>query len=451
LRQTQSALEVTGRRTDVKADARRADRSPWLAPNPACICRTCKCSYHRCAQIDLFMGCRHKQRASVIDTCNLAQPDGSARSMPSFLQIQRRRHDQRIEHGMVVLFEDLGCMDWKPMSRVRVLACLLALVVVTVVTCLNASSATAAVPKKPVITSLSPRVGSVDGGNVVTITGRRLSGTTQVLFGATAVSDISNVSSTEIRVFAPKHVREDVDIRVTTPHGTSPISSKARYGYQPANNRVSSRDALSTVFNTILHVLLLGSLVAFFCAIVWMAFKPPQSYERILRIAAIFAGAMVAVGARASGADYPTYIVRVMTNVPGAWLTHVALIVVPGLIGVVLGFAITLAMKRNNTMAIRLLGFIGMLATTSFLQIYAEAATLKGFNLGAAALPNIAFSTSVILAVVFTQQRGDAANKPLVWTLVGFLLAKRKNSGVRSAQSRTSSHTTLERDPFISP
>jgi hypothetical protein len=340
------------------------------------------------------------------------------------------------------------------MVGLRVLSRLLSLLIVVAIACVTSPTAAAAGSKRPVISSISPAAGSVNGGNLVTITGKRLSGTTQVLFGASRISDVSNISATEIRVTAPKHVTGEVDIRVTTPAGTSPVSSKARYGYQPANTG-SRGDGVSTVFNVILHVLLLGSLLAFFAGIIWTALFGTQQHtgERMLRIGGIFAGAMVAVGAQASGADYPTYIVSVMTNVSGAWLVHIVATVVPGLLGMVLGFTITMAMHRNNPMAIRLMGFVGMLATTSFLQIYAQAATLKGFNLGAAALPNIAFSTGVILTVVFTLHRGERANKDssLVRMLLGFLLANGNKGRVGSAQPTTTSLPTVERDPFLRP
>lgn len=72
----------------------------------------------------------------------------------------------------------------------------------------------------PVLTSLSPASGPTGGGNTVTITGTNLAGATQVLFGATPATILTN-TPTQITATAPAGPASVVNVTVTTPGGTS--------------------------------------------------------------------------------------------------------------------------------------------------------------------------------------------------------------------------------------
>jgi sugar lactone lactonase YvrE len=74
----------------------------------------------------------------------------------------------------------------------------------------------------PVVTAINPAKGRAAGGNVIEITGRRLSGATKVEFGTTVVKApfIENTETT-IKLNAPAHKPGKVDVRVTTLGGTS--------------------------------------------------------------------------------------------------------------------------------------------------------------------------------------------------------------------------------------
>ena len=86
----------------------------------------------------------------------------------------------------------------------------------------------------PTVTAISPSSGSAGGGTVVTITGTNLSGATAVAFGATAATTFSVVSATSITATAPPGAAATVDIRVTTPGGTSATSAADQFTYLPA-------------------------------------------------------------------------------------------------------------------------------------------------------------------------------------------------------------------------
>jgi hypothetical protein len=84
---------------------------------------------------------------------------------------------------------------------------------------------------KPTVTALSPTSGPAGGGTVVTITGTNLTGATAVEFGSTPATDVTVDSSTQLTAVSPPGTGT-VDVKVTTPNGTS--CQHAQYTYIPA-------------------------------------------------------------------------------------------------------------------------------------------------------------------------------------------------------------------------
>ncbi|GAA3216404.1 hypothetical protein ACFO1B_15260 [Dactylosporangium siamense] len=159
---------------------------------------------------------------------------------------------------------------------------------------------------------------------------------------------------------------------------------------------------MAVVFNLILHVLLIGSMAAFVIAIVADALADPDRRERVLRIAALAAGALVVLGAQSAGASYALFIVDALAGARGpSTAAAVGAAVVPALAGAALGFFLVRTYKRSTRIGARVLGFVGMLSATAFVGIYAEATHTRGVMLGAAALPNVSFVVGVILTIVF--------------------------------------------------
>jgi phospholipase C len=84
---------------------------------------------------------------------------------------------------------------------------------------------------RPVISGVTPAAGPVGGCNEVDIRGSGFTGSTSVMFGSkSAVSQVV-YSDTDLLAVAPKGTIGTVDVRVTTPLGTSGISPKDRYTY----------------------------------------------------------------------------------------------------------------------------------------------------------------------------------------------------------------------------
>ncbi len=94
-----------------------------------------------------------------------------------------------------------------------------------------ASRSTFAFDAVPTLRALSSRSGSTRGGTTVTLTGTGLWRTSSVHFGTTAAAGLTRLSSTQLRVTVPAHTAGTVDVRVTTPGGTSAVTGAGRFSY----------------------------------------------------------------------------------------------------------------------------------------------------------------------------------------------------------------------------
>ena len=84
----------------------------------------------------------------------------------------------------------------------------------------------------PVVTGLSPAGGVTGGGTLVTITGTGFIGATAVYFGTSPGTDLTVVSDTTITASSPAGTGT-VDVTVTNPIGTSPLSPADVFTYGP--------------------------------------------------------------------------------------------------------------------------------------------------------------------------------------------------------------------------
>jgi hypothetical protein len=91
----------------------------------------------------------------------------------------------------------------------------------------------------PTVTKVTPAKGGAAGGTAVTISGLNLTGTTAVEFGATGATSFTNRTATSIIAVVPPGTPGIVDVTVTTPGGTSPVSLGDHYKYTPTVTAVS--------------------------------------------------------------------------------------------------------------------------------------------------------------------------------------------------------------------
>jgi hypothetical protein len=85
-------------------------------------------------------------------------------------------------------------------------------------------------PAAPTVTAISPASGSRKGGKLVTITGTNLVNVTGIRFGSNPATQVTCPSTTTCQARSPRG-SDQVNVRVTTPAGTSPATPASRFRY----------------------------------------------------------------------------------------------------------------------------------------------------------------------------------------------------------------------------
>jgi hypothetical protein len=159
---------------------------------------------------------------------------------------------------------------------------------------------------------------------------------------------------------------------------------------------------MSTILNIFLNLLLIGSMLAFIALALIAALRAQTARERFVRFGALFAGAMIVVGAQAAGITYTQFIVDSLSNTqPSSVAAKVAWAVVPGGLGGGLGYYLTNRARTSENVATRIMILAGMLATVQFAQIYTYSFGERGLDIGPAAIPNLSFVVGLVLWFVF--------------------------------------------------
>jgi PKD repeat protein len=91
--------------------------------------------------------------------------------------------------------------------------------------------------KPPTVTSISPANGPAAGGTKVTITGTGFTSASTVRFGSIAASATYN-SATSLTATSPAGAGT-VDVRVTTPSGTSAIGAGDKFTYDSNSTKTN--------------------------------------------------------------------------------------------------------------------------------------------------------------------------------------------------------------------
>jgi hypothetical protein len=166
---------------------------------------------------------------------------------------------------------------------------------------------------------------------------------------------------------------------------------------------------MSFLINLILNLLLVGSMIAFVGLGVVAAVRPPDPIERLIRFGALFAGAMIVVGAQVAGLTYSQFIVDSLSSTqPQNLVAKILWAIVPGGLGAGLGYYLTERARQSTNIAIRIMILIGMLAAGQFAQIYTAAVSEHGLDIGPVAIPNLSFVVGLLLWFVLNQNN----NKP---------------------------------------
>jgi hypothetical protein len=98
----------------------------------------------------------------------------------------------------------------------------------------------------PTVTKLSPKSGPVAGGTAVKITGSNfIAGATTIKFGNVSAAGLKVNSTSSITAVAPSEGASAVDVTVSTPNGSSVLSTRDHFKFTPT---VTGLSATTTVF-----------------------------------------------------------------------------------------------------------------------------------------------------------------------------------------------------------
>ena len=152
---------------------------------------------------------------------------------------------------------------------------------------------------------------------------------------------------------------------------------------------------LATLLNVLLNTMLIGSMLAFAGCCVWAALDDSNLMERVLRFGMLFSGALVVLGAQASGLSFAQLIANSLNSSGAAPV--ITGVVVPGATGIAVGLFLIRSAQASGIVAIRVMILVGMLATAQFAELYANALAKHGVALGSSVLPNISFVVGILL------------------------------------------------------
>lgn len=226
--------------------------------------------------------------------------------------------------------------------------------------------------------------------------------------------DAIELPGTRIRGNGRAKVRWDLTSDVPT--GDQPVFATCSHAGAQSSDRafvsislVAANGVLATVLNIALDILLGGSLLLFLVLLIEMVVREPEPRERLMRSLALICGAIVALGAQATGVDFASYIVEALTGArPGGFFFKFLSVILPGGIAAAFGWYFTHVMSRSEMMGLRMVSFLGMLTVIAFMVIFAEATNTEGVFLGAAAIPNASFVVGLIFGVLVFTPPADA-------------------------------------------
>jgi hypothetical protein len=103
---------------------------------------------------------------------------------------------------------------------------------------------------EPDLNSVSPTSGPAAGGTSVTLSGSDLTGATSVTFGGVAATSVTVVNDETVTAVTPAHSAGVVDVAITTPNGSSTLSSAYTY-IEPDLNSISPTSGTSAGGTTV--------------------------------------------------------------------------------------------------------------------------------------------------------------------------------------------------------
>lgn len=146
----------------------------------------------------------------------------------------------------------------------------------------------------------------------------------------------------------------------------------------------------------VLNLLLILALATFIYLLFRLVTEPGRLTDRYLLAAMVLIGAMTDLAINAAGLSVAGSIVGGLSGASGWVLTFST--IVAGALGLGVGWIVTRRrLWRDKKRVVRILVFLGTIATIEFILVYAQTLQAEGLSLGPSIVPNVAFVVCVIL------------------------------------------------------
>lgn len=156
----------------------------------------------------------------------------------------------------------------------------------------------------------------------------------------------------------------------------------------------------------LVHLLVLGAIVGMIYFLWYVITEKSDPVEKLLRVAALAAGLLIYVGAKALGISIPGLMASALA-VTNPFTVGLLSVVVPAAAGTLVAWYCLRLMRRNSDVAARGLVLFSAFVFTMFADSYLALTTQATSTNASLILPNITFVIGVVLYTIFEYKPGD--------------------------------------------
>lgn len=156
----------------------------------------------------------------------------------------------------------------------------------------------------------------------------------------------------------------------------------------------------------LVHLLVLGAIVGMIYFLWFVITEKSDPVEKLLRVAALAAGLLIYIGAKALGISIPELMASALA-VTNPFTVGLLSVVVPAAAGTFVAWYCLRLMRRDGDVAARGLVLFSAFVFTMFADSYLVLTTQATSTNASLILPNITFVVGVVLYTIFTYKPGD--------------------------------------------
>jgi hypothetical protein len=165
-------------------------------------------------------------------------------------------------------------------------------------------------------------------------------------------------------------------------------------------------EAVATIVQVTAHLFFVASFLAKIVLLFTLAWSASDGLNRFVRFLALFTGLTISVAAEALDLSITELIIKSI-RLYNPFVFYPLDVLLPATLGFVLCWYLTHVTKRGTEFAMRVVILVSTLAVIQFAELYVKVVAEHGTALGRAFVPNIVFTTSIMLWVIFRVSPGE--------------------------------------------